>query len=99
MIHPSDYPQSAPDAMLEHRIKRRAEEIRGRRERDPELFVPFSRVCSPTSRSGYPGTKRLFRFFGGNESSESMRLESQLSAVQTTTHSRWGTTHGAGNRN
>jgi hypothetical protein len=38
MIHPSDSPQSAPDAMLEHRIRKRAEEIRQRRERDPELF-------------------------------------------------------------
>jgi hypothetical protein len=38
MIHPSDNPQSAPDAMLEHRIRKRAEEIRQRRERDPELF-------------------------------------------------------------
>jgi hypothetical protein len=38
MIHSSDNPQSAPDAMLEHRIRRRAEEIRERRERNPELF-------------------------------------------------------------
>lgn len=38
MTHPSDNPQNAPDVMLEHRIRRRAEEIRERRERDPELF-------------------------------------------------------------
>jgi hypothetical protein len=38
MIHPSGNPQNPPDSMLEHRIKRRAEEIRERRERDPELF-------------------------------------------------------------
>jgi hypothetical protein len=33
-----DNPQSAPDAMLEQRIRKRAEEIRQRRERDPQLF-------------------------------------------------------------
>jgi hypothetical protein len=38
MTHPSDNPQNAPDAMLEQRIRKRAEEIRQRRERDPELF-------------------------------------------------------------
>jgi hypothetical protein len=38
MTHPSDNPQNAPDSMLEHRIRKRAEEIRQRRERDPELF-------------------------------------------------------------
>jgi hypothetical protein len=38
MTHPSGNPQNAPDAMLEHRIRKRAEEIRQRRERDPELF-------------------------------------------------------------
>jgi hypothetical protein len=37
MTH-SDNPQSAPDTMLEQRIRKRAEEIRQRRERDPELF-------------------------------------------------------------
>jgi hypothetical protein len=34
----SDSPQSAPDSMLENRIKQRAEEIRARRDRDPEMF-------------------------------------------------------------
>jgi hypothetical protein len=38
VTHPSDNPQNAPDVMLEQRIRRRAEEIRQRRERDPELF-------------------------------------------------------------
>ena len=38
MAHPSDNPQHAPDAMLEQRIRMRAEEIRQRRERDPQLF-------------------------------------------------------------
>jgi hypothetical protein len=38
LTHPSDNPQNAPDAMLEQRIRKRAEEIRQRRERDPELF-------------------------------------------------------------
>lgn len=38
MPSPSDNPQKAPDVMLEHRIRKRAEEIRQRRERDPQLF-------------------------------------------------------------
>jgi hypothetical protein len=38
MTQPSGNPQNAPDAMLEQRIRKRAEEIRQRRERDPELF-------------------------------------------------------------
>jgi hypothetical protein len=38
MTHPSDNPQNAPDVMLEQQIRKRAEEIRQRRERDLGLF-------------------------------------------------------------
>jgi hypothetical protein len=34
----SDNPQNAPDSMLENRVRQRAQEIRARRERDPEMF-------------------------------------------------------------
>jgi hypothetical protein len=34
----SDNPQNALDSMLENRVRQRAQEIRERRERDPEMF-------------------------------------------------------------
>jgi hypothetical protein len=34
----SDNPQSAPDSMLENRVRQRAQEIWERRERDPQMF-------------------------------------------------------------
>jgi hypothetical protein len=38
MTRPNDNPQDAPDAMLEHRIRTRAQEIYLRRQKDPALF-------------------------------------------------------------